>query len=267
MWIIITVFVFLIILLFLISPALRKHPDKQIFNGLYIAHRGLHDKSTPENSMAAFKKAIRHGFAIEIDIHVTKDNRIVIFHDDSLKRICGTDNIIENMTLSELSQYKLLDTDERIPTLEQLLDICGKDTVLVIEYKCTPLNYKRLCENADRVLSRYNVKYIVQSFNPLAMRWFKKHKKEICRGQLSTDFIREDKKGVIEIICGLLLFNFISRPDFISYEIKYPNVLQRRICIMLGALTAGWTVKSQQELIKCKNRYGAYIFENFIPKR
>ena len=265
MWIIFTVVILLIIWLFLISPALRKHPDKEIFTGLHIAHRGLHDTNTPENSISAFKKAIECGFAIEIDIHVTKDDRIVIFHDDNLKRVCGEDKHIESMTLDELSRYRLLDTDEKIPTLEQLLDICSKDTVLVIEYKCTPSNYKRLCENADRVLSRYNVKYIVQSFNPLAMYWFKKNKKEICRGQLATDFIREEKKGIIEILCGFLLFNFISRPDFISYDIKYPNVPQRKICIMLGALTAGWTVKSQKELDNCKKRYDAYIFEDFIP--
>lgn len=268
MWILILAIAIIGLYLFLVLPALRKHPDARFCNSLYVAHRGLHDisKGIPENSMLSFKNAISHSFAIEIDIHITKDDKVVIFHDDNLQRVCGEKGIIEQMTYEQLSGFKLSGTDEKIPLLEQLLEICKEDTILVIEYKCSPRNYLKLCKTADKILSKYNVKYIVQSFNPLAMRWYKKNRPEISRGQLSTNFAKEKSKSAIEIILGFLLLNFLSRPDFISYEAKYFDSLPRRLCILTGAIPAAWTIRSQSELESVKDKSRIYIFENFIPE-
>ena len=257
------------LIVFLISPALRKHPDSELCKGMYVAHRGFHnkEKGIPENSLAAFSAAMQNGYAIEIDIHATKDGKVVIFHDDKTKRMCSVPGVIEQMTLEQLKQLRLLDTDEKIPTLEELLEICKEDTVLVIEYKCSPKNYKILCEKADEILSKYNVKYIVQSFNPLAMGWFKKNKKEILRGQLASYFIKEKGKSLERILCGFLLFNFISRPHFVSYNVSFTNTLPRKICALLGCINAGWTIRNQETLDKYKEDYGIYIFENFTPKK
>jgi hypothetical protein len=254
---------------FLISPALRKHPDSELCKNMYVAHRGFHnkEKGIPENSLAAFTAAMDNGYAIEIDIHTTKDGEVVIFHDDTTDRMCGVSGVIEQMTLEELKRLSLGDTNEKIPTLSELLEICRKDTVLVIEYKCTPKNYKILCEKADIILSKYNVKYIVQSFNPFAMGWFKKNKKDILRGQLATYFIKENKKNFVRILCGFLLFNFVSRPDFVSYKVSFTNTLPRRICALLGCINAGWTIRDQDTLDKYKKHYSIYIFENFTPKK
>lgn len=264
MWIVFTVAMIVLIYIFLISPAPRRHPDSELFNNLYIAHRGLHDDKVPENSLAAFKKAIENGYAVEIDIHVTKDDKVVIFHDDDLNRVCDTDKLISNLTLDEVKKYRIFDTEHMIPTLEELLEICTENTLLVIEYKCDTKDYLRLCEKANEILNKYSVRYIVQSFNPIAMRWFKKNRPDICRGQLATDFTKERPTSFIRIVCGYLLLNCLSRPDFISYDIKY-NVLSTRICVMFGALKAGWTIRSQKELDACKAKNDAYIFENFIP--
>lgn len=267
LWIIIVLAAVLLIYLFLIFPSARKHPHKNRYRNLFVAHRGLHNikKGVPENSLAAFKSAIENGFALEIDIHVTKDNKIVIFHDDDLKRVCNNEGVVEQMTFDELSDFNLLGTDYKIPLLEELLEICDENSLLVIEYKCGPKNYKRLCENADKVLSSYNVPYIMQSFNPLALMWYKNNRKDIFRGQLASNFFKEGRKNLVEIICGFLLLNFLSRPDFISYDIKYPNTLSRRIAVGFGATSAGWTITSQKQLDNCKNDNNIYIFENFIP--
>ncbi len=270
MWFFIIIAFIVLLYLFLISPAIRKHPQKQNINNLYVAHRGLHniEQGIPENSILSFKNAMKHGFAIEIDIHLTKDGQVVIFHDDNLKRVCKVDKIIEDTTLEELSEYTLCGTSEKIPTLEQLLKIANDKTMLVIEFKCNTKNYKSLCEKADEILKKYDVPYIVQSFNPLAIRWYKLNRAEVCRGQLSTNFLARNKKiNILEAICGLLLLNFLSRPDFISYENKYFKSFARRICIKLGAISAGWTISSQNELDNCLNKYSIYIFENFIPNK
>ena len=75
-YIALAVIVFCAIMLFLIFPAIRKHSDLKILNGLFIAHRGLHQNTNgiPENSLKAFKKAIEKGYAIENDIHINIPN-------------------------------------------------------------------------------------------------------------------------------------------------------------------------------------------------
>ena len=63
-----------------------------------IAHRGLHDEQYPENSMPAYEQAIAHDFNIEIDVHVSKDGEVVVFHDDNLKRVCASTPCVASTT-------------------------------------------------------------------------------------------------------------------------------------------------------------------------
>ena len=265
----VVVLVLVLLYLLLICPALRSHPESKLCQKLYVAHRGLHDieMGIPENSITSYKRALEHGFAIEIDIHLTKDGRVAVFHDDTLTRVCGIDRRIEDMTSQELSECKLLGTNERIPMLEEVLDTIDGKECLVIEFKCTPGNYKKLCIAADKLLQNYNGKYIVQSFNPLAMGWYRFHRPDICRGQLATNFIYEPDNDVLRTLVGFLLLNVISRPDFVSYGIKHTNVISRKICSVFGAISAGWTFKMQSELEKYHSTYDIYIFEGFIPKK
>lgn len=267
-WILVIFIALILLYLYLICPALRHHPESETFKNLYVAHRGLHDinKGVPENSILSYKNAIDNGFAIEIDIHITKDGQVAVFHDDTLNRVCGIDKKISEMTYEELKSCRLSGTDEQIPMLEEVLEVTDGKVCLVIEYKCGISDYKRLCIAADKLLSKYKGKYIVQSFNPLAMGWFKRNRPDIFRGQLATNFITEPDNDILRTLVGLLVLNVISRPHFISYSIKYTNILQRRLCIAFGATSAGWTFITEQELEKYRNKYNIYIFEGFIPK-
>jgi hypothetical protein len=96
-----------LLVLFLVFPAVRRHPDRAIFDGKCIAHRGLHGgaENVPENSLQAFEIAAEKGYPIETDIHVTKDGRVAVFHDDDLKRMCGDERKPEELTLDELKDY------------------------------------------------------------------------------------------------------------------------------------------------------------------
>ena len=80
-------------------------------------------KIIPENSMAAFRIAVKHGFGAELDVHLTKDGRLAVYHDTNLIRVCGVNEEIENLTWDEISQLRLLDTDARIPEFSQVLDL------------------------------------------------------------------------------------------------------------------------------------------------
>mgnify|MGYP002565203767 CR=1 FL=1 len=87
-----------------------------------IAHRGLHGIDAPENSLAAFGKAIEAGFPIEIDVRPIDDGTVVVFHDDKLTRMTDLDGYVCNMTKSDLEKVRLRNSDERIPTFKEELE-------------------------------------------------------------------------------------------------------------------------------------------------
>ena len=256
--------------LFLIFPALRRHTDRIVLRDLYIAHRGLHDitMGVPENSLAAYTLAVKLGFAIEIDIHLTRDGQIVVFHDDTTLRVCGVDRAVEECTLEELKDMRLSGTDQQIPTLEEVLSLVDGRVPLMIEFKSVYGNSKALCAAADKILSSYHGKYIVQSFYPPVLLWYRKNRPEICRGQLSQNFIRhKGERDLSKILAGWLLFNFLSRPDFVSYNFEDAGCFSRGMCSALGAFPVAWTIRSESEFAAAKQLFCTYIFENFLPEQ
>ncbi len=266
MWLIIVVLSLLGLYLFMIFPAIRRHSDRKILDGLYIAHRGLHDAESgiPENSLLAFERAVMAGFAIENDIHLTKDGEVVVFHDDELQRLCGVHGRPEEMTLAELKELSLGDTDEKIPTLRECLDVIDGKVPLLIEFKIKSGSSAPLCSAADRILREYNGKYFVQSFYPFVLSWYKKNRKEVLRGQLAAKF-NGDKLHMRML--GMLLFNCLARPDFVSYEYETKGAFGRRICTLLGAFPVGWTFEKQEAIDASKNDFRSYIFEGFLPRK
>lgn len=260
--------------LYLICPALRRHPHGDILRGTAVAHRGLYDAEAgiPENSMPAYRRAIAAGYPIELDIHVTLDGQLVVFHDHNPERICGVPGRIERMTLAELRALHLGGTDLVMPTLEEVLELVDGQVPLLIEFKCEDFHTcRRLCRTADRVLSQYEGIYLVQSFFPFVSAWYRFHRPEVCRGQLASSYWgcpdRDKHSRLILTMSGALLFNVFGRPDFISYDIGFPRAWGRYLCRRLfHAGTAGWTIRSQEALEHEQRRNGMCIFEGFLPK-
>ena len=255
--------------LFMLWPARRPHPQAETFRGLLVAHRGLHNGAAgvPENSLPAYEAAIARGFGIEIDLHLTADGRLVSFHDDTLDRVCGVSGRPEAMTLSELRQLRLGDTDCVIPTLEEVLALVDGRVPLLIEYKSVGGNDDALCAAADAILRDYKGIYRIQSFYPLALRWYRKNRPDIARGQLSSCFRKEPDRNAAKVLLGFLIVNFLTRPDFISYDHHYPRAVGLRVCRALGAETAAWTITDPAALERCREQYDVCIFEGFIPEK
>lgn len=252
-----------LLFLFLIFPALRRHPDRDLLEGAKIAHRGLHgfSKDVPENSLRAFHAAMDKGYWIENDIHLTKDGFVVVFHDDTLDRMCGVPGRVEEKTLTELKALRLAGTDQQIPTLQECLDLVDGRVPLLIEFKCPTSQATPLCEAANLVLKNYRGQYLIQSFYPPVLGWYRKHRKDICRGQLATPFYGE---AFHRRLAGALLFNFIGRPDFVSYEQTFHRNIFRRLVVKLGAGSLGWTFRNVKEMEARKADFQGYIFENFL---
>lgn len=266
--IVICILILAVLYLLMIMPRMAGKPDTATFTKWLYAHRGLHDNRTdaPENSLRAFQKAVEAGFGIEMDIQMTKDHVPVVFHDFTLKRICNADGKIADYTFEELQQFHLCDSDQKIPKFEDVLKLVDGKVPLIVELKIEALDTS-ICPAGDKLLSAYKGMYCIESFNPLGVFWYRRHRKEIVRGQLSDAFLKEGEyRGVLYFLLQNLVFNFLTKPDFIAYHHKYPEILSRRICRGLYHNTAAaWTIKSQKELDAARKNFDIFIFDSFMP--
>ncbi len=229
-----------------------------------IAHRGLHDLNIPENSLPAFENAVKYGFAIELDIRLTGENSIVVFHDEKLSRMTKHDGYVCNLTSSDLKEIKLLKTDYGIPTFERVLETVNGKVPLLIEIKKSD-NSMTLEEKLLDMLKSYSGEYAVEAFNPFSLQYFYKTAPTIMRGQLSSyfhhadiDASHRDKKRLKK-----LKYNDVSHPDFIAYKItNLPNKYVKNT----GLPVVAWTIKSELQAQKAAELCDNYIFEGFIPK-
>ena len=149
-----------------------------------IAHRGLHDNKTmPENSLAAFRNAVEHGYGIELDVYLTDDGTLIVHRDPSLKRTCGIKIHPEKIDSSHLEKYRLMNTDEHIPKLSDVLSLVDGRVGLLIEIKVTK-KYEQTCAAVWEMLKDYKGHYWIESFDPRTVRWWHEHHPEVILGQL-----------------------------------------------------------------------------------
>lgn len=252
----------------MIMPRMAYRPDTSPFVKWLYAHRGLHDNTAhmPENSLAAFGRAVEGGFGIELDVQLTKDQIPVVFHDFTLGRICGEEGKVGDYTYAELRKFRLCGTGEKIPKLEEVLQLVDGRVPLIVELKIERTDLS-LCPAVDRLLSRYKGLYCIESFNPLAVFWYRTHRREIVRGQLSDAFLKEGEYvGTLFFLLQNLLLNWVGRPDFIAYNCKYPKILSRRICRGLyHSKAAAWTIRSREQLKEARKYFDIFIFDSFVP--
>ena len=252
---------------FLVAPRMTNKPDVSVLKGVHYAHRGLHDNHSdaPENSMKAFQKAVDAGYGIEMDIQLTKDKIPVVFHDETLNRMCGVEGKVWEFTFEELQKLTLAESEERIPKFEDVLALVGGKVPLIVEYKLD-VPSTEVCEIADPMLQAYNGIYCIESFHPYAVKWYREHRPEVIRGQLSQDFSKQEKyKGkFIFWLLSNLLTNVLTRPDFIAYNHKDADMFSRKVCSLMGALPVAYTIKSQEEYEKVKDQFELFIFDSFI---
>lgn len=257
-----------VLYLILLLPRFR-NPDCSALLGRYYAHRGLHNigKKIPENSMAAFRLAVENEYGIELDVQLSADGIPVVFHDASLTRMCGVQRKVNELTLKELKELSLGGTSERIPTFAEFLEMVDGQVPLIVEIKMEKRD-DRIPEAVNALLKDYRGVYCVESFHPSALIWYRKHRPDIFRGQLCTNFNKENKNcSPAYYLLSKMISNIASRPDFIAYNWLYRNDLSRRICCgVYGALPVAWTIRSQEELDTCRKDFKLFIFEGFIPK-
>lgn len=256
-----------VVYVFLIMPRATEGADMDLLSTDY-AHRGLWDKNHPENSLGAAALAVRYGYGIELDVRLSADGKIVVFHDESLLRMCGVDKKVSACKLAELKQMRLLNTRYTIPTLDELLDAVDGRVPLLIEIKGEG-KQEKLCRALAERLDTYGGSFAIQSFSPLHLGWFKSYRPRFARGQLVTSnkgTKRSVENPVIRFAICAMLTNVISRPDFISISSDRIKSLAFRICVMVFKRRGFvWTVRKMDSYRLCR-RLGLFsIFEKIRP--
>lgn len=256
--------------LLMIMPRMLGRPDTASFLKWLYAHRGLHDNAgdAPENSLRAFGRAAEAGYGIEMDVQLSKDGVPVVFHDYTLKRICGAEGKVNQYTFEELQQFSLCGSDQKIPKFEEVLKLVAGRVPLIVELKIEAADTS-VCPAADKLLTDYKGMYCIESFNPLGVLWYRRNRRHVVRGQLADAFLREGEYvGPLYFLLQNLLFNWLGKPDFVAYNRKYPDILSRRLCRGLYRNTAAaWTIKSQQELEEAARHFDVFIFDSFVPRK
>ena len=260
-----------ILLLWVLSLMGRLGKKRQkAMDGWLYAHRGYHkNPEAPENSLAAFERAVDNGFGIELDVHLLKDGGLGVFHDSSLKRMASGKGRIEDLKTGQLKNYRLADSQETIPTFGEVLSLVAGRVPMIIELKTVNGNDVQLCETVMKALEGYEGQYCIQSFDPRVVRWMKKNHPEIIRGQLSTNFLKDrgDLKPVRAFFATSMCFNFLTRPDYISYCHKYRRTPSNWICRHIWRSPgASWTLRSPKALEEARKERSWPIFEGFDPR-
>lgn len=255
--------------LFLIG-ARSKKPIAHLLRFKY-AHRGLHgkldyDTEAPENSLLAFRRAVERGYGMELDVRLTKDFAAVVFHDDTLLRMCGADKRVCDLTLAELKEYTLGGTEERIPTFREVLDTVAGRAPIIIELKGESAD-TAVSQKAIEVLSGYEGEYVFESFNPILVDAVRGLAPDKGRGFLvSKHTENENFRSIKYRVIQRQLCNFLARPHFIACEKNHLKLFPASLIPKLfGTALVAWTVKSREEEERAMAEgFDCVIFEDYL---
>lgn len=232
--------------------------------GKYIAHRGLHSKERPENSLKAFESAAEKNISVELDVRLTKDCRMVVFHDDTLLRMCGVDEKVCDFTYDQLSAFRLGDSDEKIPLLSEVLKLIDGRVPMLIEIK-SGAPFGELESRLNHLLKSYKGEYAVQSFDPFSLLWFRIKSPKTPRCQLISGYKKKfDVQYLGRKICTFpIVWRLISKPDFLSADLRSISLETAFQAVDAGADLITWTGRGR-ELIETASQFSkTVIAENF----
>ena len=265
----IAVLVVFVVYLLLILPSRADKDAFAPFQGLMAAHRGLYEKdqSVPENSLEAFRRAAEYGCGVELDVQLSKDGAVVVFHDDTVDRMTTEKGCVDSFTLKELQAMPLMGTEHRMPLFTDVMAVLDGVSPTIVELKSTP-NYPELCEKTLAILRTLKGPYCVESFDPRIVRWFYKNAPDLTRGQLTEAYSYWRKAGLPVWRCVLmhtLFINFLTHPQFIAFGRG-----KRPLCMLLGrklgAKTVFWTERPDSDHETLAKRYDCRIFEHYRPE-
>jgi len=264
--------IFLIYLLVLVRPKKAASISPALVTDY--AHRGLHSvdvdtvegKQVPENSLLAFELACKRGFGIELDVQLSSDGCVMVFHDYTLKRMTGVDKKLNELTAEELKALSLQGTDQHIPTFAEVLELVGGRVPLLVELKGENFD-TALCPAVAELLKGYRGEYCLESFNPLLIGEMRKHLPNAFRGLLYTNVCKEKKRySALNMALTVMALNVVAKPNFIAFNQDYRKAFALKLTTRLyRAPRFVWTVRSVESLKVARENGESAIFEKIDP--
>lgn len=162
---------------------------------LLFGHRG-YSSIAPENTLYAFEEILNRKIpGVEFDVHLCSSGELVVTHDHNLKRVTGFDGLVEN---TDYSVIKKLDAGRwmddkyagaRIPLLKDVFDLLGSDVYYDIEIKSDSVKKSGIETALFNLIKEYRLeeRVVVSSFNPVQLRFFKKHAPHIPAAIIYSD--------------------------------------------------------------------------------
>ena len=234
------------------------------------AHRGLHNAHAgiAENSLPSFEEAISHGYGIELDVHLSSDGIPVVFHDEDLARMTGAKGVVNDQSLAELKELRLIPSDAKIPTLREALDLIDGRAPVLVEIKNHAKPVGPLESAIYNDIQEYQGPLCVQSFNPMSLSWFLKRDPKILRGLIAYSFPVEEVplRATTRFLLKNLLFTPLCKPHYIAY--RHEDIIRHRLRRLhrlraRGTPILAWTILSQSEASLALHRVDNVIFEGF----
>ena len=208
------------------------------------SHRGFTENDKfQENTMAAFENSYKENFKItELDVRLSQDGEVIVFHDPSLKRILKLKQKVFKTSALELK--KLVGA----PSLREVLTGQGITPLINIEIKANGFNYHRLVREVIDIVTelRCENRVLISSFNPLVVRRLAKLNPRILRAYLVGYM------GWKFFVPGHILYASLAHPHMLNIEQSYLNKWRCNYFKKRGIPIVAWTVndpKRARELL------------------
>ena len=235
-----------------------------------VAHRGLHGNGVAENSLSAAAAALAADYAIEVDLQLSKDGEVIVFHDETLDRMTAEKGDVVARTTAELKVIRLKDTGDTIPTLAELLALVGGRVPLVLELKSPWNGDTQLARKVADRLAGYEGPVAVMSFDPDLVAALKDHAPGLPRVIVAErryihpywNFLTANKKRYL----GLLLHLLRTKPHFVAYaQFDTPAIAPLIARYAFGMPLLSWTVRTEKERAHVSRWVDQIIFEHIRP--
>lgn len=229
-----------------------------------IAHRGLHGPGAPELSLAAMRRAINAGVAVEIDVRTCLDG-IIVIHDEDTERVTGVRLVVADRNLEDLQALTVHDSPEPLPTLDEVLAVIDGQVPLLIEVKHA-IPATTIGPAVLAALAGYEGAWALQSFDPRILRWFQRSAPHTVRGQISGDLSHEGLSRSRRLLLEAMIANVVTRPDFIAWDVDaLPSPILTFWRTILRCPVLAWTVQTEAHLERARGSHAGLIFEDLDP--
>ena len=261
-------FLFSVFYFVTVTPRFSKREKLSGFISYKYAHRGLHGDGVSENSLTAFRLAVEAGYAIELDVRLTKDGEAVVFHDATVDRVTEKTGRVIDFTAEELCAMPLLGTEDCVPLFSDVLRLVAGRVPLLVELKEEP-GHRGVAKKALEVLEGYEGDYIIESFNPMTLGDVRRISPDVITGILSTNYLKDKKyRKPVFFAAECFFTNLLCRPDFVSYNAEaHKNFAFRLFRGLFKVPSFAWTITSaEEEKDAYRHGFDAVIFEGYDAK-